>query len=78
MNPNYKQLTVRDIVDAVMKETENFPLGLDTPIQSGDFEGNYTHSRHQIMTNRTNFGKKAVKTLFLGYEQHEGHWSEEG
>lgn len=67
---NYKQLTVRDIVDAVMKEHDNFPRGLDTPVLSGDFEGNYTHKLHEIQHDR---GK-----LFLGYEMHEGHWSEEG
>ena len=64
MNPNYKQLTVRDIIDAVLDDKFHFPKGIDTPILSGDFEGNYTHRMHEMEYDEG--------SLFLGYEMHEG------
>lgn len=64
MNNNYKQITVRDLVNAVTANKKQFPNGLDTVIVSGDFEGNYTHQKHEIMHD----GNK----LCLGYEMHEG------
>jgi hypothetical protein len=65
-NKNYKTITVRDLVNAVSKDKKNFPKGLDTPINSGDFEGNYWHKLHEIMTDSNNH------SIFLGYEMHEG------
>ena len=66
MNKNYKQNTVRDLVNIIKNDKMNFPKGMDTPILSGDFEGNYCHQMHEVMYD------KASKSVFLGYEMHEG------
>lgn len=34
-------LTVREFVAIVLADVLNFPLGIDTPMCIGDFEGNY-------------------------------------
>lgn len=62
---SYKKVTVRDLVDFVSNDKKNFPKGLDTPITSGDFEGNYYHLLHELMTD-------SGKSVFIGYEMHEG------
>lgn len=69
MSKNYKTLTVKDLVDIVNADKKNFPLGMDTPITSGDFEGNYYHKMHEPMTDRG-------KAIFLGYEMHENCFDE--
>ena len=46
-NPNYKTFTVRDLMDIVSTDSKAFPKGLDTPIATGDFEGNYHHHLHK-------------------------------
>ena len=46
-------------------DPKSFPKGLDTVITTGDFEGNYQHQLHEMMTD-------GGKSLFLGYEMHEG------
>ena len=71
----YTILTVRDIVDAVNGDKTNFPKGLDTPVVTGDFEGNYTHKMHEIQTYD---GKLVGKAICLGYEMHEGSVYKEG
>ena len=63
----YKTLTVRDLIDFVSNDAKNFPKGVDTPITSGDFEGNYHHVLHELMTDH--LGKK--EAVFIGYEMHE-------
>lgn len=35
------RFTVRDLAAVAAYDKENFPLGLDTPIGVGDFEGNF-------------------------------------
>jgi len=64
VNPNYKAITVQDIVDEVLNNPKRFPKGMKTVVVSGDFEGNYTHQLHEIQYD----GRK----LCLGYEMHEG------
>lgn len=64
-NRKYGMTTVRDVVEAVKGDPANFPKGLDTPIYTGDFEGNYTHTKHEVMSD-------GGKCVFLGYEMHEG------
>ena len=70
MAKDYKQITVRDIVELVKNEPDNFPKGLDTPIASGDFEGNYLHCLHELMNTSLESGERAV---FIGYEMHESN-----
>jgi len=65
MSKNYKKLTVRELVEIVTNDKKAFPNGLDTIITSGDFEGNYQHQMHEVMTD-------GGKSVFLGYEMHEG------
>ena len=70
MASNYKKLTVRDIVNAVLCDKESFPKGIDTPVFSGDFEGNVTHGKHEIQS----IDPDEVidePSVFLGYEMHE-------
>jgi len=65
---NYKTLTVRDLIDMVSNDHKNFPKGLDTPIATGDFEGNYHHHLHEAY-HGYKIGKE--KSLLLCYEMHE-------
>ena len=65
---DYKTMTVRDLVDAVSNDKRNFPKGLDTPIASGDFEGNYRHILHQAYHG---FKIGNEKAIVLCYEMHE-------
>lgn len=68
MNDSYKTITLNDILKEVTNNPTRYPLGGDTPILSGDFEGNYTHKMHEIM--RQKVGKKIC--ICLSYEMHEG------
>ena len=63
----YKKVTLKDLVNAVMSNPDNFKDGMDTLIFTGDFEGNYTHHLHEVTMD--DYGDKTV--LFLGYEMHE-------
>ena len=67
-NNNYKTFTVRDLVDIVNADKKHFPNGLDTPIATGDFEGNYHHHYHEAY-----HGYKVGKSnaILLCYEMHE-------
>ena len=67
-NANYKTFTVRDLVDIVNADKKHFPNGLDTPIATGDFEGNYHHILHEVF-----HGDKVGKNpaILLCYEMHE-------
>lgn len=67
----YKLITVRDLVNFVA----TMPKGLDTPIYSGDFEGNYTHGMHEIMV-CTPDEKVRDKSVFIGYEMHESIYND--
>ena len=67
-NANYRTLTVRDLVEMVSNDKKNFPKGLDTPIVSGDFEGNYHHIMHEAW-HVYKIGKE--KSILLCYELHE-------
>ena len=64
---NYKKLTVRELMEIVINDAKSFPKGLETVITTGDFEGNYTHRKHEVMCNSDD-----KSTVFLGYEMHEG------
>ena len=68
MNDSYKTITLNDILKEVTSHPTWYPLVGDTPILSGDFEGNYTHKMHEIM--RQKVGKKTC--ICLAYEMHEG------
>ena len=69
---NYKTLTVRDLVDIVNADKKHFPNGLDTPIATGDFGGNYHHIMHEVF-----HGDKVGKNpaILLCYEMHESDGS---
>ena len=60
---NYGAITVQDVVDMIKDNPKLFPNGMKTEIWSGDFEGNYTHIKHELMFEN---GK-----IFIGYEMHE-------
>jgi hypothetical protein len=68
MNESYKTITLNDILKEVTSNPTRYPLGGDTPILSGDFEGNYTHKMHEIMYQKVD--KKTC--ICLAYEMHEG------
>ena len=59
MSEFYKTITVKDLVDFVPHDKKTFPNGLDTPITSGDFEGNYHHVMHELMSDH--IGKKSSR-----------------
>ena len=65
----YKTITVQDIVDVIKANPDKFPNGMKTKICSGDFEGNYTHRKHEISCTHV---RRLGNTLFLNYEMHEG------
>ena len=60
----YKEVTVRDILRFILNDPKYFHRGLDTVVVSGDFEGNYTHQKHEL----SGYAGKLV----LSYEMHEG------
>jgi len=65
---NYKTLTVRDLIDIVSTDKRHFPKGIDTPIATGDFEGNCHHIMHEAF-----HGYKVGRSsaILLCYEMHE-------
>lgn len=65
----YRRMTVRDLVEYVQYFEGSFPKGLDTPIDTGDFEGNYTHLKHEFQEYHEHGEEPAV---VLAYEMHEG------
>ena len=65
---NYKTITVRDLVNTVNADKKHFPNGLDTPIATGDFGGNYHHILHEIFHGTTVGNNPAI---LLYYEMHE-------
>lgn len=61
---SYEVLTVgklKRMLTALGKEFD----GDNTPIYTGDFEGNYLHGKHEIMRDNEH------RAIFLGYEMHE-------
>ena len=61
---SYEVLTVgklKKMLTALGKEFD----GDNTPIYTGDFEGNYLHGKHEIMRDNEH------RAIFLGYEMHE-------
>ena len=60
---NYGAITVQDVVDMIKDNPKLFPNGMKTEIRSGDFEGNYTHIKHELMFDDDK--------IFIGYEMHE-------
>jgi hypothetical protein len=59
----YGKTTVQDLIDFINDNPKFFPNGMNTEIWSGDFEGNYTHIKHELMYDNN--------ALFIGYEMHE-------
>ena len=60
----YEVLTVgklKRILTALGKEFD----GDNTPVYTGDFEGNYLHGKHEIMRDNEH------RAVFIGYEMHE-------
>ena len=70
---NYKNITVKDIIDFIEENKEYFPNGLDTVVMSGDFEGNYTHGKHEIQIIED---ERCGNIVCLGYEMHENYYDE--
>lgn len=68
MNECYKMITVNDILKEITDNPTKYPLGGNTPVLSGDFEGNYTHKMHEIMFQEVD--RKIC--ICLAYEMHEG------
>lgn len=66
---DYKTITVQDLINMIKDNPDVFKEGMNTQIFTGDFESNYTHIKHEIMTD--NYEGK--KVLFLGYEMHENY-----
>lgn len=61
----YKTWTVKELVAELNKLAKQMPKGEDTPVYSGDFEGNYLHGSHELMLDEEN------NAIFIGYEMHE-------
>jgi hypothetical protein len=74
-------LTLKDLIDFVEENKDDFPQGLETPITCGDSEGNYTHALITPFADEVEHWEdgdveEPIKTLFLQYEMHEnlGEW----
>ena len=61
----YKTYTVKELIGVLKEYAKELPKGINSPVYSGDFEGNYTHILHEPMLDKEN------GALFLGYEMHE-------
>ena len=68
MTDDCKVKTVMDLVFEVMSNKKLYPKGLYTVIETGDFEGNYTHQKHELQSDK---GK-----VRLAYEMHDG-WKQQ-
>lgn len=60
----YETLTIGKLKRMLDTLGERY-YGDDTPVYTGDFEGNYTHAKHEVMADDT------LKAVFIGYEMHE-------
>lgn len=60
----YEMLTVGKLKELLTEYGKKF-YGDDTPVYTGDFEGNYTHAKHEVMTDSN------LRAIFIGYEMHE-------
>ena len=60
----YEMLTVGKLKELLTEYSKEF-YGDDTPVYTGDFEGNYTHAKHEVMTDNK------LRAIFIGYEMHE-------
>lgn len=67
MSNQYKVVTVQDLVNMIEEHPEIFKKGMDTPVCSGDYEGNITHKKHELMRE---YVKGLGTTLFLTFEFH--------
>lgn len=66
----YKTYTIKELIEVLTYLAKNkLDKGMNSPVYLGDFEGNYTHKKMEVMLD--------TDSAFLGYEMHEGHWSEE-
>ena len=61
---SYEVLTVGKLKRMLIALGKEFD-GDNTPIYTGDFEGNYLHGKHTIMRDNEH------RAIFLGYEMHE-------
>lgn len=62
---SYKTYSVKELCKVLKDYAKELPKGEDSPVFSGDFEGNCTHIFHDIMLDEEN------GAVFLGYEMHE-------
>lgn len=62
----YGPLTVRELAALVLCDKKNYPKGLDTPISTGDVEGNSSQHKYSVMT-----GGMKSDHVCLSYEMHE-------
>ena len=60
----YKTLTVGELIKD-LKEMSKEYIGDETPVYTGDLEGNYTHGKHELMYDSEH------QAIFIGYEMHE-------
>ena len=63
MEPEYKQYTIRELINALTYLSKQLPEKDNTQITLGDSEGNYTyHKFHPLLDG---------ETIILQYEMHE-------
>lgn len=60
----YEVLTVGKLKRLLTQIGKEFD-GDKTPVYTGDFEGNYTHGKHEVMVD------EQLRAVFIGYEMHE-------
>ena len=63
MEPEYKQYTIRELINALTYLSKQLPEKEETKITLGDSEGNYTYTKLEPMLDGEN--------IFLQYEMHE-------
>ena len=60
----YEILTVGKLKKILTEIGEQFD-GDETPVYSGDFEGNCLHEKHEVQVDEEH------RAVFIGYEMHE-------
>ena len=60
----YEILTVGKLKKILTESGEQFD-GDETPVYTGDFEGNCLHEKHEVQVDNEH------RAVFIGYEMHE-------
>ena len=60
----YKEFTIKELIKELKESAKQLPNGINSKVTVGDFEGNYTHKKIEIMLDED--------SVFIGYEMHEG------